>query len=148
MLNRGGCRLQGLTEYVANRPGWRGIRWARSAVAHAEPLSESVMETRQRMALVLGGLPRPRAQVEVREPSGLFLARLDLGYDKWKVGMDYDGEVHAERWREDLDRQERIRGLGWWHRRYTSLDTADGWTGMVAEVKAALWAAGWRPLSA
>lgn len=147
MLNRGGCGLADLRAYVADRPGWRGIRWARAAVEHAEPLSESVMETRQRMALVLGGLPRPRAQVELYDPAGAFVARLDHGYDEWKVGFDYDGEVHADRWRYDLERQERIRELGWWHRRYTSLEAADGWTGMLAQVRSALLAAGWRPLA-
>jgi hypothetical protein len=147
MLNRGGCRLGDLAAYVWDRPGWRGIRWARAALAHAEPLSESVMETRQRMELVLAGLPRPRAQVELREQSGLVVARLDLGYDKWKVGLDYDGEVHSETWRQDLERQERIRELGWWHRRYTSLHARDGWVLMITQVRAALLAAGWRPLS-
>ena len=147
MLNRGGCRLDDLTAYIRNRPGWRGIRWARAALLHAEPLSESVMETRQRMGLVLAGLPRPRAQVEVFEPSGAFVARLDHGYDEWRVGLDYDGEVHAQSWRKDLERQERIRDVGWWHRRYTSLHATDGWSLMVAQVTAALWAAGWRPTS-
>jgi hypothetical protein len=147
MLNRGGCRLDDLAAYIRDRPGWRGIRWARAAYPHAEPLSESVMETRQRMELVLAGLPRPRAQVEVFEPSGLLVARLDHGYEEWKVGLDYDGEVHAQNWRKDLERQERIRDLGWWHRRYTSIEARAGWGRMVAQVRAALWAAGWRPLS-
>ncbi|HWC35222.1 MAG TPA: hypothetical protein VG650_10380 [Mycobacteriales bacterium] len=147
MLNRGGCGLDELSAYVADRPGWRGIRWARSALGYAEPLSESVMETRQRMALIDAGLPRPRAQVELREPSGGFVARLDHGYEEWRVGIDYDGEVHAEQWRQDLERQERIRDLGWWHRRYTSMHARDGWHLMVTQVKAALLAAGWRPLS-
>lgn len=145
MLNRGGCRLDQLAAYIDDHPGWRGVRCAREALTHAEPLSESVMETRQRMGLVLAGLPRPRAQVELYDGSGAFVARLDHGYDEFKVGVDYDGQVHAERWRYDLERQERIRDLGWWHRRYTSLHARDGWSLMVAQVRAALLAAGWRP---
>jgi hypothetical protein len=147
MLNRGGCRLDDLRAYVQDRPGWRGIRWARTALGHAEPLSESVMETRQRMALVLAGLPRPRAQVELYDPAGRFVARLDHGYDEWKVGFDYDGEVHATTWRKDLERQERVRDLGWWHRRYTSLDARDDWAAMIAQIRTALWSAGWRPIA-
>jgi len=64
------------------------------------------METRQRMALVLDGLPRPRAQVELYEPSGSFVARLDHGYEEWQVGVEYDGEVHAQTWRADLEREQ------------------------------------------
>jgi hypothetical protein len=145
MLNRGGCRLNDLAAYVEEHPGWRGVRFAREALDHAEPLSESVMETRQRMALVLAGLPRPRAQVDVFEASGTHVARLDLGYDEWKVGLDYDGEVHRDRWRHDLERQERVRDLGWWHRRYTSMHAAAGWHQMIFQVRAALSTAGWRP---
>ncbi|HVT22304.1 MAG TPA: hypothetical protein VHC43_11265 [Mycobacteriales bacterium] len=145
MLNRGGCRIDHLKAYVADHPGWRGVRFARAALGFVEPLSESVMESRQRMALVLAGLPRPRAQVELADSSGHFVARLDHGYDEWKVGLDYDGEVHAEHWRQDLERQERIRDLGWWHRRYTSLEARGGWGQMVAQVRAALRVAGWRP---
>jgi hypothetical protein len=104
------------------------------------------METRQRMALVLAGLPRPRAQVDVFEASGTHVARLDLGYDEWKVGLDYDGEVHRDRWRHDLERQERVRDLGWWHRRYTSMHAAAGWHQMIFQVRAALSTAGWRPV--
>lgn len=124
MLNRGGCTLDALTAYIAGRPAWRGVRYARQALEHAEPLSESVMETRQRLALVHAGLPRPRAQVALFDADGLHVARLDLGYDEWRVGVEYDGEVHRDRWRYDLERQERIRDLGWWHRRYTSIHAA------------------------
>jgi hypothetical protein len=147
MLNRGGCQLDDLTAYVESHPGWRGVRFAREALHHAEPLSESVMETRQRMALVLGGLPRPRAQVDVFEAPGVHVARLDLGYDEWMVGLDYDGKDHRDRWQYDLERQERVRDLGWWHRRYTSMHAAAGWRQMINQVRGALVSAGWRPLS-
>jgi hypothetical protein len=145
MCNRGGCSLDELAAYIADHPGWRGIRRAREVLAHAEPLSESVMETKQRMALVQAGLPRPRAQVDVFDEGGQHVARLDHGYDDWKVGLDYDGEVHRDRWRYDLERQERVRDLGWWHRRYTSIHAAAGWRQMVRQVGEALAAAGWRP---
>jgi hypothetical protein len=96
---------------------------------------------------MLNRVPRPRAQVTLFDRSGVFVARLDHGYEEWKVGLDYDGEVHAETWQKDLDRQERIRELGWWHRRYTALDARGGWERMVAQVRSALLSAGWRPLS-
>jgi hypothetical protein len=106
MCNRGGCNLDDLAAYLGDRPGWRGVRWAREALQHVEPLSESVMETKQRIALVQAGLPRPRAQVDLFDEDGSHVARLDHGYDEWRVGLDYDGEVHRDRWRYDLERQE------------------------------------------
>jgi hypothetical protein len=145
MLNRGGCRLEELAAYIASHRGWRGVRWADRAAFYAEPKAESPMESRQRMRFVLAGLPRPEAQVELFTASGLFVARLDHGWRKWKVGPEYDGEPHEGNWRADNERQERIRAEGWWHRRYTSLSIQNGWVEMVDEVAAALLAAGWRP---
>jgi AbiEi antitoxin C-terminal domain len=144
MLNRGGCRLDDLARYVASHRKWRGVRRADAALAHAEPLSQSPMESRQRMRLVLAGLPRPQAQVPIRDARGRAFAYIDNGYDEWRVGVDYDGEVHRDTWREDLRRQERIRDEGWWHRRYSSIDITGGWARMVEQVAAALVRAGWR----
>lgn len=145
MLNQGGCDLAELQDYVATHRKWRGVRRVDAALPHAEPLAQSLMESRQRMRLVLAGLPRPRAQTPVADERGRVFAYIDNGYDEWRVGADYDGDVHAGSWRRDLERQERIRDQAWWHRRYTSMHITNGWTQMVDQVAAALYAAGWRP---
>lgn len=56
---------------------------------------------------VVGGLPRPRAQHEVRDAAGRFVARLDLAYPKWRLGIEYDGDQHRDRaaFRADLTRR-------------------------------------------
>jgi very-short-patch-repair endonuclease len=145
MLNRGGCALDELSAYIAGRPGWWGIRWARRALGHAEPLAASPQETRLRMHLVLGGLPRPRAQVPIEDHNHVPVAYLDLGYEKWKVGPEYDGREHEKQWQYDIERHELIDSLGWWHRRYTSMTIGPGWGRAVREVGAALLKRGWRP---
>jgi len=143
MLNRGGCDLDELTAYATEHRRWRWVRTVDEALKHAEPLSQSPMETRQRMRLVLAGLPRPRAQVPIRDDDGHVFAWIDNGYEEFRVGADYDGEDHRERWRYDLERQERIRDRDWWHRRYTSLHITRGWPQMVEQVGRALRRAGW-----
>lgn len=145
MLNRGGCCAAALSAYVGDRAGWRGVEYARAALRHADSRSESPMESRMRMALVLEGLPRPECQVPVVDAYGEVFAVLDLGYERWRVGADYDGEPHEGRWRYDLARQERVRDAGWWHRRFTSADVRVGWSYSVRQVRAALLRAGWRP---
>jgi AbiEi antitoxin C-terminal domain len=144
MLNRGGTKLDELCDYTAGHRKWRYVRTVDAALTHAEPLSQSPMESRQRMRLVLARLPRPRAQVPVADANGVVFAYIDNGYEEFRVGADYDGEDHAARWRYDLERQERVRDKGWWHRRYTSLHIQSGWRQMVAQVGGALVAAGWR----
>lgn len=143
MLNRGGCDLARLSEYTSTHRRWRYVRTVDEAVKHAEPLSASPMETRQRMRFVLAGLPRPRAQTPVTDANGYVFAYIDNGYEEYRVGADYDGEHHGERWRQDLERQERIRDRGWWHRRFTSLHIGVHWSVMVDHVGRALRAAGW-----
>ena len=145
MLNRGGCDLAELRDYTATHRKWRYVRTVDEALTHAEPLSESPMETRQRMRFVLAGLPRPRAQTPVADASGRVFAYIDNGYEQYRVGADYDGEYHGEQWRHDLERQERIRDQDWWHRRFTSLHIGRHWPSMVDHVGRALRAAGWVP---
>lgn len=145
MCNRGGCDLTELMDYIADRPEWRGIRWAREAVTYAEPRSQSPMESKQRMHLVLAGLPRPEAQFTLYDADGLPWAALDHAYPEWLVGPEWDGDPHKDRWRHDNERSERIRELGWWHRRYTSVSIETGWTGMVDEVRRNLIKRGWCP---
>jgi hypothetical protein len=74
--------------------GVRGSRIFASAVRDCESLAESPMETRTRLVLVDGGLPRPVAQFEVRDALGRFIGRVDLAYPGKKIAIEYDGDHH------------------------------------------------------
>lgn len=145
MLNRGGCDRAQLAEYIDDHASWRGIRWARQALTYAEPMSESPMETRQRMRFVLAGLPRPEAQYTLYDRNGVFVARLDHAFTRWRVAPEYDGEDHAQTWRRDNERHQRIENEGWWHRGYNSLSIRNRWDQMIDEVARVLVDRGWRP---
>jgi len=62
--------LTKLTTYAAATSRRIGAINLRRAVTLAEPLSESPMESRLRMLLVLSGLPRPEAQASVVDRRG------------------------------------------------------------------------------
>jgi hypothetical protein len=47
----------------------------RRAIELAEPATQSPMETRLRLLLVMAGLPRPQAQVSIHDTYGRFLGR-------------------------------------------------------------------------
>ena len=53
------------------------------------------METRLRMLLVLGGLPRPQAQAQLFSTAGRFVARVDLLDAEPGLAIEYDGEITA-----------------------------------------------------
>lgn len=67
--------LPGLLGLAATSAGRMGVVRLRRVVELADPAAESAMETRLRVLLVLGGLPRPRAQVRLHDERGRFLGR-------------------------------------------------------------------------
>jgi len=78
--------------------------------------AESPQETRTRLVLMRGGLPRPQTQIEVRNVWDAVLARIDMGWEEWRVGVEYDGGQH---WMDprirayDIDRTAELERRGW-----------------------------------
>lgn len=44
--------------------------------------------------LIDAGLPKPQTQIRVFDDYGDFVARIDLGYEQLRVGVEYDGPQH------------------------------------------------------
>src|SRR5688500_16564453 len=68
-----------------------------------------------RLAMHDAGLPLPTPQLEVSDRFGRFIARLDFGWKKEKVGIEYDGAVHRDRAVQgrDIERHNGLRDEGW-----------------------------------
>jgi very-short-patch-repair endonuclease len=114
-----------------------GVRKLRRIVRHVEPRSESPMETRLSMLLVLGRLPRPEAQVAIHH--GYRLAgRLDLYYRNQRLGLEYDGGTHRESLAEDNRRQNRLVDAGIKLLRFTAADIYNTPDAVVMLVRSAL----------
>ncbi len=80
--------------------------------------AESPEETRLRLILTRAGLPEPELNWDLRDTAGRLIARLDLAYPAVRVGVEYDGRVHAEDARQfelDADRWSAIARAGWTH---------------------------------
>lgn len=132
-----------LAAYVGSWPGP-----VRRTLALADGLSESPLESRVRVVLVLGGLPEPELQIEFRDEGGRVYARVDLGYRKQRVGIEADGtEVHASvsAAYADRRRQNRLLADGWVILRFTWWDVVRRPGYVVAEVGRVLRARGWTP---
>ncbi len=137
-LHAGLIDLEGWRSYVIAHRGRKGVAGSRRTLAHAEPKSESPMESRLRMLLVGGGLPRPQAQVPLFDDHGVFVARPDLYYPDAHLGLEYDGENHRDRLVSDNRRQNRLQQVGVSLLRYTASDLSERPHQIVAEVRAAL----------
>ena len=113
---------QALMVSVEASNGLQGVRTLREAIEHAESKSESPMETRLRMLLVLAGLPRPEAQVSIRDRFHRFVGRPDLYYRDQRLGLEYDGGTHRDALAEDNRRQNRLLDAGVRLLRFTAGD--------------------------
>jgi len=101
---------------MAAHPAARGMPRLRNVLPLIDGGAESPQETVARLALIDAGLPWPKTQLEVFDDYGLLVARVDMGYDEVKVGIEYDGPQHwtdpAIRQR-DIDKQVDFRDLNW-----------------------------------
>lgn len=114
--------LEQLQAHATNKAGSKGIVRFRKVVDLADPKSESPMETRLRLHLVLNGVPRPESQVDLHDGNGVFLGRVDLYYPGQRLAIEYDGQFHRETWEEDVVRQNRILNAGIRMLRFTAAD--------------------------
>ncbi|MGO8769365.1 MAG: DUF559 domain-containing protein [Mycobacterium sp.] len=133
---------------ISDHPGARGVVRLRKLLPLVDGGAESPQETRTRLALVDAGLPRPQTQIRVFDDYGDFVARIDMGYEELRVGIEYDGPQHwtdAEQRDRDIDRYSALLDLGWVIIRVSSDLIRYRLGTFVARVVAAMQAAGWRP---
>ena len=110
LANATGLRPSHVQLLVDRHPGVRGLVQLREVLGFMDSGAESPQETRTRLALVDAGLPPPRTQI----PVGRW--RIDMGYDEFKVGIEYDGPQHWEdediRAR-DIEKYAELSARGW-----------------------------------
>ncbi|BBY36651.1 hypothetical protein MMAN_07850 [Mycobacterium mantenii] len=111
-----GVTAEDVYPLVHSRRGARGMKQLRRVLPLIDAGAESPQETRTRLVLMRGGLPRPQTQIEVRNVWGAVLARIDMGWEEWLVGVEYDGAQHWTDPRiraDDIDRTAELERRGW-----------------------------------
>ncbi|MGV0834301.1 hypothetical protein [Mycolicibacterium thermoresistibile] len=95
--------------------GVRGLVQLRRVLDLADDGAESPQETRLRLVLTFAGLRPEETQIDVFD-RGHHVGRIDMGYPRWKVGVQYDGVQHwtdPRRRTRDIDQDVEYRDLGW-----------------------------------
>ena len=82
--------IVGALEYAAGRPGHPA---ALRALAFLDGRSESVGESRSRVALDALALPIPELQASLLDPDGLLLGRVDFLFADAGVVGEFEGQV-------------------------------------------------------
>jgi hypothetical protein len=128
---------------IKAHPGARGLRRLRAALPLVDPGGASPKETWLRLLLIDSGLPRPTTQIPVQERWRL-IALLDMGWETYKVAVEYDGDHHRTNRRQyakDHWRMRKLEAMGWIVIRVIVEDSP----GDIARlVRAALRRRGWR----
>lgn len=123
-LRVGSCQPEELRTELLRHARLRGICQARQLVQLADPRPECRQESQLRLVLVDGGLPVPEPQLWVPDDLGIPLYRLDLGYRRRRIGIEYDGSSHLDRdnLRRDRSRMNWLSASGWRMRYFTDVD--------------------------
>ena len=115
------------------------------AVALLEGKVDSALEWQTRLLLSRPGLPAPAPEPWPVEANGRVVARIDIAWPEWRVGVECDGyRYHSERRQleQDSARQNALAAAGWRILRLTwaQLDRDPG--AVLGQVRALLRAAG------
>lgn len=139
-LRRGLCSRAQLDDASLRYSGPAGpVAVAR--IAEADGVSESILETAGRLAMVDHGVPLPMPQYQVFDRDGSLVARLDGAYPRQRLGVEFDGRaVHdqPDAVFRDRQRQNRLAQLGWMVMRFTWWDVVHDPASFTNEIRRAL----------
>ncbi|MGV0802011.1 hypothetical protein ABQF26_33875, partial [Mycolicibacterium elephantis] len=96
--------------------GVRGLRRLKVALPLVDGGAESPRETWLRLLFIDAGLPRPTTQFVVCDEMGRYVRRLDMCWEDFKVGAEYDGDQHLTSRRQyisDVQVNRVLQRLNW-----------------------------------
>jgi hypothetical protein len=140
ILRRGLVTDDELQRAVRRWAGRPGAARSRRALTLVEPATDSPMETRLRLLLLLAGLPRPVANCDV-VAHGAWIARPDLSFPELKIAIEYDGDHHRvsrRQWQNDIGRRRVLEDEGWLVLVFTADDVLRRRADTVRRVRSAL----------
>lgn len=107
--------LHEVQSVIDRHPGLRGVKRLPIALGLADGGAQSPKETWLRLLFIDAGLPRPSTQIRVYD--GRRLVRvLDMGWEKYKVAAEYDGDQHRTRrtqYVKDIRSKRALARLRW-----------------------------------
>lgn len=131
------CQLGELRAASERHRGKRGAATVDWALERVRSGADSRPETWLRLLLVDAGLPEPELDLAVEVGLDRPL-HPDLAYSRWRVVLEYEGDIHrtdAATWRRDIERRELFEAAGWRVIRVTAADVFQDPERFVARVR-------------
>jgi Protein of unknown function (DUF559) len=146
LANATGVKPVDIERLAENHRGVRGMVQLRLVLELMDGGAESPQETRTRLLLIAAGFPKPQTQIVVTDEYGEFVGRVDMGWEEWKIGVEYDGPQHwtaPEQHARDIDRLADLAAQGWMIIRVSRDLLRYRPHVFLARVQSAMRAAGW-----
>lgn len=146
VLRHGMTDIDALTQRVTAAAGRRGVARARDCLGRLDARAQSAPESAVRYWLSSHDLPPATPQLAITDQYGQVVAHADLGYEEWKVLVEYEGRQHAagEQFDRDVERYSRMAAQGWLVLRFAREHLRRPQV-MIQRVRQALISRGWRP---
>lgn len=128
---------------AARHRGLRGSARVLGLLPLVDGGAESPRETWLRMLFIEAGLPKPTTQFVIRNETGRYVRRIDMCWDEFKVGAEYDGSQHLtdrQQYAKDIWANRELQRLNW---QIIHVIKEDRGTEIVEHARAALLARGW-----
>jgi len=114
--NATGFTTESVLQLAGRHRGARGMRQLVAALDLYDPGAQSTPETWLRLLLIRAGYPRPATQIPVLSLDGKRQYFLDIGWEKCKLAVEYDGDHHRtdpRQFAHDILRSEDLDELRW-----------------------------------
>ncbi|WP_156660940.1 hypothetical protein [Mycobacterium sp. 852002-51163_SCH5372311] len=111
-----GFKVEDVLHIARCHHGSPGLRRLETALELVDAGAQSPRESYLRLLLIEAGFPRPQTQIPVLGANGLPAAYIDVGWEQYMVGVEYEGEHHqTERgvYVYDIQRLEMLEQKGW-----------------------------------
>ena len=121
---RAGATIDDLVAEVAGHARLHGVCQARQLLPWADPGAQCRQESQLRLLAMDSGLPRPTTQLGLVDEFGIARYYLDLAWERYRLGVEYDGRSHTDvdRLRHDRERHNWLAAHGWKMRYFTDVD--------------------------
>ena len=96
--------------------GARGVAKLKAVLPLVDGGAASPRETRLRLLFIDAGLPKPTTQIAIYDERGRYVRTIDMGWEDFMVGAEYDGDQHRTSRAQYVKDQRvwpKLRELGW-----------------------------------
>ncbi len=139
--------IAAIREVIDRRPKIKGIRRAREVLPLLRSGVDSAQESRLRVKILDAELPEPAITQPVFDEHGRYISTPDLQYKEYRIALEYEGDHHRSdpvQWGKDIERDDRLRALGWIVLKFSKVQMNAGWTHSERKIRDALRSRGWR----